>query len=246
MKNNLKKGYLENARKKFLFLGFTIIGSLTLVAFKVSSYDFEEAKKSSIVVPEDEATIFFELPKPTPAKQKKASKAVVMSVERYDIVPEVPEELFTELAIDKTDLALGEIEPDAGDDGGEDPIIEADVKVDWSRLERTPYFSDCEDVMDREAESLCSYSKIRNLVQQNTEYPVIPREMGLSARVYVTFVIDKKGNIKDAVALNDNVHKDFIKAAIKGVESLPRMNPGTQRMRPVSVKLTIPVNFYLQ
>jgi len=246
MKNNLRKGYLENARKKFLFLGLTITCSMALVAFKVSSYEFEEVKTSKISVPDDDTVIFFELPKRSPAKQKAASKAVNLNAERYVKVDVVTKDLFLDKSIDMSDLTLGELEnSEDGEDDPEDPIIESDILIDWQRLERTPYYDDCEDELDRSAESLCSYSKIRNLVQSNTVYPAIPREMGLTADVYISFVIDKKGNVTEVETLNENIHKDFIKAAIKGVESLPQMNPGTQRMRPVRVKLTIPVIFNL-
>ncbi len=251
MKNSFKKGYLESARKKFLFLGFIITCSITLVAFKVSSYDFEEAEKSKIVVPEDETTIFFELPEATPKKQKAASKAVLINVERYTIEKEVTVEYFDDKKIDMDNLTLDNI-------GGEDPwnmdgdeeekeiIPDPNITVNWSRRVRTPFYDDCEDEMDREAESLCSYSKIRRLVQENTVFPSIPRELGLSASVLVTFVIDKEGNVKDVQVHNSKAHKDFIKAAIKGVETLPQMNPGTQNLRPVNIKLSIPVSFNLQ
>jgi len=217
MKNNLKKGYLENARKKFLFLGLTITCSMALVAFKVSSYEFEEVKTSKISVPDDDTVIFFELPKRSPAKQKAASKAVNLSTERYKITKVIPEIKMAVVKLDLSKLSLeklGNSDELFGEEEIKEDIVDPNILVDWSRLERTPYYDDCVNV-------------------------------GLTADVYVSFVIDKKGNVQDVEALNDNVHKDFIKAAIKGVESLPQMNPGTQRMRPVSVKLTIPVIFNL-
>lgn len=250
MKNNLKSaGQLERARKKFLFLGLITVCSMTLVAFKVSSYDFEKTKTSSIYVPEDEATIFFELPEQSFTQQKQAAKTVVISIESYNIVEEVGDEIFTDLPLDITNLDNSEVgtgEDFWGEDDPEDTIIESQIPIDWTRLSRTPYFDDCEDVMDRKAESNCTYEQIRILVQQECDFPSSCREIGLSGKVWVTFVIDKKGKVKDVKALNDNVHADFIAEAERAVKALPQMNPGTQKLRPVNVKLTIPVSFNLR
>ena len=57
-------------------------------------------------------------------------------------------------------------------------------------------------------------------------------------------VIDKNGDVVEIEEVK-SPHSALTKAAISGLSKLPKLNPGTQRLNPVAVKLEIPVRFML-
>lgn len=77
------------------------------------------------------------------------------------------------------------------------------------------------------------------------KYPSIARENGISGRVYVTFVVDKDGKIKDAKILR-GIGGGCDEEALRVVRSMPDWKPGRQNGRSVSVQYNLPVNFNLK
>jgi protein TonB len=77
------------------------------------------------------------------------------------------------------------------------------------------------------------------------KYPSIARENGISGRVYVTFVVDKDGKIKDAKILR-GIGGGCDEEALRVVRSMPDWKPGRQNGRNVSVQYNLPVNFNLK
>jgi protein TonB len=78
-----------------------------------------------------------------------------------------------------------------------------------------------------------------------TRYPEIAREYDLEGVVYVSFVIDKTGKIKDVkIARSVDYHLD--KEALRVIKSMPDWKPGKQNGQPVSVQFTVPIKFVLR
>jgi protein TonB len=112
-----------------------------------------------------------------------------------------------------------------------DPGIDADAGKIFTVVEEMPSFPGGE-------EKLFEYlSKIK--------YPSIARENGISGRVYVTFVVDKDGKIKDAKILR-GIGGGCDEEAMRVVKSMPDWKPGRQNGRNVSVQYNLPVNFNLK
>ena len=82
-------------------------------------------------------------------------------------------------------------------------------------------------------------------IQKNVRYPQIAKEYGIEGRVFVTFVIDKKGKVNDVEILK-GVDKNLDKEAKRVIESLPKFTPGKQRGKAVRVQFTVPISFKLQ
>lgn len=68
--------------------------------------------------------------------------------------------------------------------------------------------------------------------------------MGIQGKVFVQFIIDRDGSIKNIVARGPD--KNLEKEAIRIISLLPKMTPGKQRGRPVRVPFSIPIVFRLQ
>jgi len=82
-------------------------------------------------------------------------------------------------------------------------------------------------------------------MSKNTHYPVQDREIGLQGKVYVTFVVEKNGDISQ-VKLERGIGGQCDGEAMRVVQNMPSWIPGKNGLgRPVRVKLTLPVNFIL-
>lgn len=80
---------------------------------------------------------------------------------------------------------------------------------------------------------------------RHIKYPVRAAEKGIEGKVFVTFVIDKQGKVKDAKVAR-SVEASLDKEALRIVETMPDWKPGKQRGIPVDVQFTLPIDFKLQ
>jgi TonB family protein len=87
--------------------------------------------------------------------------------------------------------------------------------------------------------------ELRKFIANNINYPVSAQENGIQGRVYVTFVVDKNGEIANA-KIARGVDPALDQEALRVVNSLPKWMPGKQRGQSVNVSYTVPINFALQ
>ncbi len=85
---------------------------------------------------------------------------------------------------------------------------------------------------------------IKNWVSSNLKYPTIALRNKVEGRVYISFVIDKSGQVNDVKVLR-SVNPVFNEEAIRIVASMPAWKPGLQEGKPVRVSYVFPVNFQL-
>jgi TonB family protein len=86
---------------------------------------------------------------------------------------------------------------------------------------------------------------LRKFIANNIEYPVSAQENGIQGKVYVTFVVDKNGEVANA-RIARGVDPSLDQEALRVVNSLPKWIPGKQRGQNVNVSYTVPINFALQ
>lgn len=79
---------------------------------------------------------------------------------------------------------------------------------------------------------------------KNIKYPQIAKENGISGVVYVSFIVDKSGNVTEVKVVR-GVDSFLDKEAIRVVSSLKGYTPGKQRGKPVPVQFTLPIRFQL-
>jgi TonB family protein len=88
-------------------------------------------------------------------------------------------------------------------------------------------------------------SEFRKYIAENLVYPKEAAKSGIQGRVFVQFIIDSEGFIKDAKVIR-SVHELLDAEALKIVESSPKWIPGKQRGKEVNVQFTFPINFVLE
>lgn len=120
-----------------------------------------------------------------------------------------------------------------GDDGEIETVLIA---------EHMPHFEDCSNVLDRSDERACTEGQMIRIIQSCAKFPAILRETGVGGVVYLQFNINEFGEVQDETVLKP-AHPKLNEAALRALQCIPKMVPGTQQGRPVRVTYTIPVRF---
>ncbi|MEZ4793536.1 MAG: energy transducer TonB [Gelidibacter sp.] len=123
--------------------------------------------------------------------------------------------------------------------------VEEDVEVPFSVIENVPVFPGCEKEKNNDAKRQCMSDKISDFVNKkfNTD---LAGELGLSGkqRISVMFKIDKNGDITNIQARAP--HPGLEKEAKRVIGLLPKMQPGKQRGKAVTVPYSLPILFQVQ
>jgi protein TonB len=77
------------------------------------------------------------------------------------------------------------------------------------------------------------------------KYPVVAREQGVGGWVYLNFIIDKDGKVRDANVVK-GIGSGCDEEALRVVMAMPMWKPGRQNGRNVQVRSNIRVNFSLK
>ena len=87
-------------------------------------------------------------------------------------------------------------------------------------------------------------SKLMEYMQKNIVYPQDAVEGGIEGRVFVRFVLDPEGFVKDVTVMR-GAAPALDKEALRVVKSMPKWLPGMQNGKKVSTYYNLPVVFKL-
>lgn len=104
-------------------------------------------------------------------------------------------------------------------------------------VEEMPSFNDAKNIDKSKSEFL-------KFINKEIKYPQEAIDKKIEGKVFVQFVIDKDGYIKEAKIIS-GVHPSLDQEALSVVYSSPRWQPGKQRGLAVKVVLTFPIEFKL-
>lgn len=82
-------------------------------------------------------------------------------------------------------------------------------------------------------------------IARNIVYPEAAKKEKIEGRVFVTFIVEKDGQVSSVKLLRD-IGGGCGEEAIRVLKSMPKWKPGTQRGKPVRVQFNLPVSFELQ
>ncbi len=81
---------------------------------------------------------------------------------------------------------------------------------------------------------------------KNIKYPEVERKKNLSGVVYVYFIVDKEGKVKDPKVVRGVKDAPALDAeALRVVKEMPNWKPGKQNDKPAAVQFTLPIKFVL-
>ena len=126
-----------------------------------------------------------------------------------------------------------------------DKSIVADTKPDantemFSPKDTTKVYK--YDVIDVKPEFPGGKSALTNFLMQNIKYPEDAKKNGIQGKVYISFVINKQGQVTD-VAVDRSVHTLLDAEALRVVSAFPNWTPGEANGKAVNVEFKIPINF---
>jgi TonB family protein len=81
-------------------------------------------------------------------------------------------------------------------------------------------------------------------VSSEMTYPLQARQRGIEGRVYVQFVVEKDGSLSDVKVIK-GIGAGCDSEAVRVVQNASSFKPGTQRGRPVRVRMSMPIIFKL-
>ncbi len=211
---------LDKKRNLFLLLGLTVTLGATLMAF-----EWRTDNPSRIILTSDwdyeEVEMLPIIRPPEPPKPKIKQIAPVLDFEVVEDEIEVPEIEFFDTEFTDDGIVEVEIEDEKSDD----------ALVEFWDLSTKPSFVGGEKAMFR-------------FIKKGVTYPEIPKVNEIEGRVFVSFVVNKKGEIIK-VKVERGVDPYLDKEAIRVVESMPNWNPGKQRGKSVNVTYIRPISFKL-
>lgn len=232
--------YEVNGRRPALFqLGLVVALSTTLVAFEWRTFNKNYAQEHPLEVEQPMQIEPLTIIKPRKKVQENAvEKKKVNTLAPPKVVLEPIEvEPDKKQAFDPNLLAnnLQDTMPDEGGEG-EDPN-----KL-WVIVEEMPHYNSCYNILDPIAQQACTDEQVLKHVGKHLKYPRSVLDKGIGGRVYLSYVVNKHGQVVDA-KVEQGIHPDLDKEALRVVKSIPAMNPGKQRGRPVDVVFNIPIKF---
>ena len=218
-----EKSDLENKKAIFFQIGLVLVLGLTLLAFEWKSYDKVAIDKNSRQAAEVMEEVVMQTQQNTPPP------------------PPPPQQQTTVLEIVENDAEIeNEVSIDAESD--QQTVVEeykAPV-VEEKEVEETEIFTVVE-----ENPGFPGGDEARiKFLQSNMKYPTMARESGIQGKVYVTFVVEKNGNVTDVKILR-GIGGGCDEEAIRVVKSMPKWNPGKQRGKNVRVQFNLPIQFTL-
>jgi len=220
------KADLESKKSVFMQIGLVAVLAMVLIAFEWTTTDVDVSQFEMVEDLEAEEEIMpitrqEEVKPPPPPPPPKV--ADVLNIVEDDV------ELDEELDIEDTEM-------------DEDTEIDfADLAMEEEEEEDAPVFFIVEDMPEFPGGEV----ELRKYIAKSVKYPVIAQENGIQGRVYISFVVSKKGEVTD-VKVARGVDPNLDKEAIRVVKAMPKWKPGKQRGKAVKVSYTVPINFVLQ
>ena len=222
----LKKNPKYDLAKKsgmFLNLGLTLSLAIVLFAFEYRSYDDTAILDLGSV--EDDFEDIMEIP-PTEQPPPPPPKVQLPEIIEVPDEEEIEEEIEIELDVEVDEETVVE------DIVFEEEPVEEEVEEVFTIVEDQPEFPG----------GIAAFYKY---VGGNMKYPSQARRMGIEGRVFVQFVVDKDGTVKEVKAVK-GIGAGCDEEAERVLKNLPvKFKPGKQRGRAVKVRMVLPIIFKL-
>lgn len=82
-------------------------------------------------------------------------------------------------------------------------------------------------------------------MMEHIKYPESQKESGISGQVFVSFIVGKNGEVRDAKVVK-SLNEDFDQAALQVVADMPHWTPGQNDGKNVAVQMTLPVSYVME
>lgn len=214
---------LEKKRSLFLVAGYVVALAVVLTAFEWKTFDASIADLGQLIIDdmEEEIIPITEQANTPPPPPPPPPPAPVIEIVEDDVEIEDEVEIMDVEADQKTEII--EIEPVKEEEPAEPDF--------FTIVEDMPSFPGGD-------------AALLKYIAEHVEYPQIAKENGITGVVYVSYIVDKDGSIKEVKVVR-GADPFLDKEAVRVVKTLKGYKPGKQRGKPVPVQFTIPIRFVL-
>ncbi|MCK0178168.1 energy transducer TonB [Flavobacteriaceae bacterium S0862] len=211
----------------------TTNGLLNYKTYDKQDIALEILQMGELEVEEDIPIVDVNIPPPPPPPQ--AAPEIITIVEDVEEVEET--------VIESTETSMEEAIEERVDVSDVDvDEIEEDVSVPFSVVEKVPIWPGCTGNNNAELKK-CFQDQMVKHVNKNFKYPQQALELQIRGKVFVMFVIDSKGYVADVQVRGPD--KILEREASRIIGLMPKMEPGKQRGKPVTIPYSLPINFVL-
>jgi protein TonB len=170
-------------------------------------------------------------PPPPPAALEQKVKFVAPVVTTEEVVEEA--DIFNQDELAQTTNEAVQVVEEVAEVVQKEEVIEVEeAKPVFTIVEEMPSFPGGE-------------SERNKFLAENIVYPQQATENGIQGTVYVSFVVDSKGNVTD-VKLLRGIGGGCDEEALRVVKMMPKWHPGKQNGKQVRVLFNMPIYFKLQ
>ncbi|NJO03381.1 MAG: TonB family protein [Bacteroidia bacterium] len=224
---------LDRYRGVFLTLGLIMSLSLVLIAFEWKFYD----ELATVNLAQDaNFEEIDELEIPNTEQPPPPPKTILEQPEIVEVKNE--EEIIQDLEIN-LDVELNEhVAPTRSVFSNDGAAVQAPPPPPEEKEDEIFL------VVEEKPEPNGGYEAFYKFIGENLKYPSAATRMGIEGRVFLQFVVDKEGRIKD-VQVVKGIGSGCDEEAARVLSIAPNWKPGKQRGRPVHVKMTLPIIFKL-
>ena len=232
------KSNLENFSKIFMQIGLVLALFVTYVAIEQKTYDktYGDLGVLNMNAEMDEDIPITE--RVEPVKPKTPPPPAPEKIEIVEDEKEIEETVIESTETDETEAI--EVEEIEEVEEAEEVIEDVSFMI----IEDVPVFPGCKG--NKAALKKCFSQKVQKHFSRKFDAD-LPNELGLSPgrkRVFISFKIDKQGNIVNVQARAP--HPKIKSEVVSVVNKLPKMKPGRQRGKPVGVKYSIPFTLVVE
>ncbi len=116
----------------------------------------------------------------------------------------------------------------------------------FTKAEQMPYFTGCELLGDSSHEKrTCSDVEMVRFISRYLIYPDKAKYDGIEGTVFVSFIIDERGQVLNPVVLKD-IGGGCGEAALDVIREMPRWQPAVHQGKNVKVRMNLPIQFFLR
>ena len=236
------KSKLENYSRFFMLLGLVWAFLITYLAVEYKSDRQNDFINHEYYGQNISDEVIIPITKPTEITSPPPVETII---DKFDMVDDAKN--IKEAVLSSTDLDFNEpvLNNQKFNEITEIRIKELDDEtVPFVAIEEAPTYPGC--VGTKDAKKTCFTAKLSKFVSREFNAS-LAQELGLSSgkqRLFVMFTINKNGDITNIEARAP--HKSLEKEAIRVIQSLPRMIPGKQHNKTVSVKYSLPIAYNVE
>lgn len=176
------------------------------------------------------------LPSTPPPPVKSSLKFTAPKIAKDEEVKE-EEEMKSQEDMNKTEVAIS-IADVVGNDDKNGELIE-DVKEAVTQEDK-PY-----EVVEQMPTFPGGETELLKYLSNSVKYPVVALENGIQGKVVVRFVVNKNGEVDQAVVMR-SLDPSLDREALRVIKQMPKWIPGRQNGENVSVWFVLPVNFRIE